>query len=145
MNTIQTSIQDKIAVITLNRPKSNAINTEMVRELQKMVQIIEQDKQSAGLIITGQERFFSAGIDLIELYDYNETEIKDFWISFLKLTATLVSFKKPMVAAINGHSPAGGCIIALCADYRVMAEGDFIIGLNEIPIGIIVPENIFSL
>jgi enoyl-CoA hydratase/carnithine racemase len=57
----------------------------------------------------------------------------------------MVSFKKPMVAAISGHSPAGGCVLAICCDYRVMAEGKFIIGLNEVPVGIIVPESIFHL
>jgi enoyl-CoA hydratase/carnithine racemase len=50
-----------------------------------------------------------------------------------------------MIAAISGHSPAGGCVLALCCDYRIMAEGKFIIGLNEVPVGIIVPESIFHL
>ena len=49
-----------------------------------------------------------------------------------------------MVAAISGHSPAGGCVLAICCDYRLMAEGEYIIGLNEIPVGIIVPEGIFK-
>ena len=50
-----------------------------------------------------------------------------------------------MVTAISGHSPAGGCVLAICSDYRVMAEGSFIIGLNEIPVGIIVPDSIFNM
>ena len=50
-----------------------------------------------------------------------------------------------MAAAINGHSPAGGCVIALACDIRVMAEGNYIIGLNEVPVGIIVPDSIFQL
>jgi len=50
-----------------------------------------------------------------------------------------------MVAAISGHSPAGGCILAICCDYRVMVAGEFIIGLNEIPVGIIVPDSVFNL
>ena len=50
-----------------------------------------------------------------------------------------------MVTAITGHSPAGGCIMAICCDYRVMAEGDYIIGLNEVPVGIIVPDIVFHL
>jgi Delta3-Delta2-enoyl-CoA isomerase len=97
------------------------------------------------VILTGKEGFFSSGIDLIEAYDYNKEQSKEFWIDFLTLQHDLVSFKKPLVAAISGHSPAGGCVLAICCDYRVMVEGDFIIGLNEIPVGIIVPENIFDL
>ncbi|WP_306551249.1 enoyl-CoA hydratase/isomerase family protein [Daejeonella sp.] len=145
MNTIKVNIKDKIAVLSMNRGKSNAINAEMVTELHQMVRNIENDDSIAGLILTGKDGFFSAGLDLIELYNYDEETIKKFWIDFLDLITTLVSFKKPMIAAISGHSPAGGCVLALCCDYRIMAEGKFIIGLNEVPIGIIIPESIFHL
>ena len=145
MNTISTSVKDRLAIITLNRGKSNAINREMVSELNAMLYNIENDDNIGGVIITGRENFFSAGLDLIELYHYNEEEIKSFWNLFLEFSAKITSFKKPLVAAINGHSPAGGCVIALACDARVMAEGKYIIGLNEVPVGIIVPHSIFSL
>ena len=145
MNTIKVNIKDKIAVLSLNRGKSNAINAEMVAELNQMVKNIENDDSIAGLILTGKDGFFSAGLDLIELYNYDEETIKNFWIDFLNLVTRLVSFKKPMIAAISGHSPAGGCVLALCCDYRIMAQGKFIIGLNEVPVGIIIPESIFHL
>ncbi|WP_411273848.1 enoyl-CoA hydratase/isomerase family protein [Daejeonella sp.] len=145
MNTIQVNIKDKVAVLQLDRGRSNAINAEMVSELKQMIQNIGKDDNIAGLIITGKEGFFSAGLDLIELYDYDESSIRKFWIDFLNLVSVMVAFPKPMVTAISGHSPAGGCVLALCADYRVMAEGKFIIGLNEVPVGIIVPQGIFHL
>ncbi|HQS04401.1 MAG TPA: enoyl-CoA hydratase/isomerase family protein, partial [Daejeonella sp.] len=145
MNTIKVRIKDKIAVLSLDRGRSNAINSEMVSELHQMIINIENDDSIAGLILTGKDGFFSAGLDLIELYGYDEDQIKEFWIEFLSLVTSMVSFKKPMVAAISGHSPAGGCVLAICCDYRVMAEGKFIIGLNEVPVGIIVPESIFHL
>jgi 3,2-trans-enoyl-CoA isomerase len=145
MNTIKVRIKDKIAVLSLDRGRSNAINSEMVSELHQMIRNIENDDSIAGLIITGKEGFFSAGLDLIELYNYDEDQIREFWVEFLSLVTSMVSFKKPMIAAISGHSPAGGCVLAICCDYRVMAEGKFIIGLNEVPVGIIVPESIFHL
>jgi 3,2-trans-enoyl-CoA isomerase len=145
MNTIKVNIKDKIAVLQLDRGRSNAINAEMVSELGQMVRSIENDDNIAGLILTGKEGFFSAGLDLIELYDYDEATIRKFWFDFLDLVRTMASFRKPMVAAISGHSPAGGCVLAICCDYRVMAEGKFIIGLNEVPVGIIVPQSIFQL
>ncbi len=145
MKTLEINIGNKLAVITLNRGRSNPINLEMVSELISAVKELEADEEVEGLIITGKEGFFSAGIDLIEVYHYNEQQSKDFWTNFLLMQATLVNFKKPYVAAITGHSPAGGCIIALCADYRVMSKGSFIIGLNEIPVGIIIPEIVFHL
>lgn len=145
MNTIATTIKDKLAIITLNRGKSNSLNREMVTELHDMLENIENDDNIGGVIITGRENFFSAGLDLIELYHYNEEEAKSFWHLFLKFTAKITAFKKPLVAAINGHSPAGGCVIALACDARVMAHGQYIIGLNEVPVGIIVPHSIFKL
>ncbi|MGB4400045.1 MAG: enoyl-CoA hydratase/isomerase family protein [Daejeonella sp.] len=145
MNTIKVNIKDKVAVLQLDRGRSNAINAEMVSELSQMIQNIEKDDNIAGVIITGKEGFFSAGLDLIELFNYGESEIRAFWIDFLNLVEIMAVFKKPMVAAISGHSPAGGCVLALCSDYRIMSEGKYIIGLNEVPVGIIVPQSIFHL
>jgi enoyl-CoA hydratase/carnithine racemase len=145
MNTIQTTVRDHVAIVSLDRGRSNAINAEMVGELTQMARNIEGDDSIAGLILTGKEGFFSAGLDLIELYEYNETDIKTFWFDFLNMVSVLTAFKKPFVTAITGHSPAGGCVLALCSDYRIMAEGKYIIGLNEVPVGIIVPDSIFRL
>src|SRR5690606_31874008 len=145
MKNIQVTIQDRMALIGLDRGKSNAINLEMLGELNTLLKNIENDDAISGIILHGKDRFFSSGLDLIELYDYNEAQIREFWTLFLEFVSNFVAFKKPSVAAISGHSPAGGCVLALCCDYRIMVEGDFIIGLNEVPVGIIVPESIFHL
>ena len=145
MNTIKVTIKDHLGIITLDRGKSNALNREMISELNDMLHNIAGDPNIAGVIITGKENFFSAGLDLIELYNYNEAEAESFWYLFLDFIAAITAFKKPLVAAVNGHSPAGGCVIALACDYRIMAEGKYIIGLNEVPVGIIVPNSIFNL
>lgn len=145
MNTLKITIKDRTAIIGLDRGRSNAINAEMVAELTQIVKSIESDDNAGGLIITGKEGFFSAGLDLIELYDYDEVRIRKFWEDFLQMVRILASFKKPFLTAISGHSPAGGCVLALCSDYRIMAEGKYIIGLNEVPVGIIVPDSIFHL
>lgn len=145
MNTIKVSIKDRLAIITLNRGKSNAMNREMITELNDMFRNIDADPQIGGALLTGQEHFFSAGLDLMELYHYNEQEVRSFWELFFEFAATMIAFKKPLVAAINGHSPAGGCVMALACDARIMAEGKYIIGLNEVPVGIIVPNSIFQI
>jgi enoyl-CoA hydratase/carnithine racemase len=145
MNTFQTTIQGRLVTISLDRGRSNAINHEMVKELDACIKTLENDDSVGGVILTGKEGFFSSGIDLIEAYDYNEEQSRQFWIDFLALQNTLTAFRKPIVAAISGHSPAGGCILAICCDYRVMAAGTFIIGLNEVPVGIIVPDSVFNL
>lgn len=145
MNTIKVSVKDRLATITLSRGKSNALNGELITELDDMLKNISADDNIGGVILTGTAPFFSAGLDLVELYEYDEVQAKAFWKLFLNFTANLVAFKKPLIAAISGHSPAGGCVIALACDYRIMAEGQFIIGLNEVPVGIIVPSSIFQL
>lgn len=145
MQYLQIQTQDHMALVGLNRGKSNALNADMIREMQRLLKDMEQDDSIAGMILHGQSGFFCSGLDLIELYEYSAEEIRDFWILFLEFTKQFVSFRKPAIAAINGHSPAGGCVLALCCDYRIMQEGEFIIGLNEIPVGIVVPESIFNL
>nr|WP_294899071.1 enoyl-CoA hydratase/isomerase family protein [uncultured Pedobacter sp.] len=145
MDTLKITIQDNVAIIALDRGKSNAMNRQMLDELKKIIVSIEQDPNIYGAVLTGKHGFFTAGLDLIELYGYNEEEMKTFWIKFLDFIKILTSFKKPLISAISGHSPAGGCVLAICSDYRVMAEGEYIIGLNEVPVGIIVPDSIFEL
>jgi 3,2-trans-enoyl-CoA isomerase len=145
MSTFQITIQGKLAIISLDRGRSNPINHQMVKELADCIKTLENDDSVGGLILTGKEGFFSSGIDLIEAYDYNEVQSREFWVDFLALQTRFVAFSKPIVAAISGHSPAGGCILAICCDYRVMGEGKFVIGLNEIPVGIIVPDSVFNL
>lgn len=138
-------IEDRIAHVRLNRGRSNAMNADLIGELRKLLDQLDDDPAVSGMLLHGKEGFFSSGLDLIELYGYNEQQVRQFWIDFIGLVRRFVSFSKPSVAAISGHSPAGGCVLAICCDYRVMAEGDFVIGLNELPVGIIVPQAIFHL
>jgi len=145
MEHIKTKIEDRILSIFLDRGKSNAIDTLLLKELIVTLETAQDNDSVQGIILIGKENFFSAGLDLITLYNYNEEQISEFWILFMETTTLLAAFPKPIVAAISGHSPAGGCVLALCCDYRIMAEGNFVIGLNEIPVGLIVPESIFLL
>jgi enoyl-CoA hydratase/carnithine racemase len=133
------------AIVQLTRPPVNAINTEMVDELRDTIRLLREDKAIRGVVLTGKEHFFSAGFDLIELYEYDRKQIRDFWTDFFVLMVEMVAFPKPMVAAITGHSPAGGCVLGFCADYRIMAQGDYRTGMNEISVGIVVPDSLFKL
>ncbi|MBP3942248.1 enoyl-CoA hydratase/isomerase family protein [Sphingobacteriaceae bacterium WQ 2009] len=145
MEFIKTVIEDRIAHIDLDRGKSNAFHTEMLTELEEAILAAEKNPAVEGMILHGKAGFFTAGLDLVTLYRYDESEIRKLFIQFFSTIKTLAKFPKPAVAALSGHSPAGGCVLAICCDYRVMAEGNFIIGLNEIPVGIIVPQSIFNL
>lgn len=145
MEFIKVTVDEHVSHILLDRGKSNAINQQMLEELNAAIAEAQHDPAVEGIILHGKEGFFSAGLDLVALYEYNEEEARLFWQAFIQLVHNFVAFDKPAVASINGHSPAGGCVLALCCDYRVMAEGDYIIGLNEVAVGIVIPESIFHL
>lgn len=145
MGYLHTKKEEHILHVLLDRGKSNAMDLELVNELIQVLDEAESDPSIEGLILSGKEGFFSSGLDLITLFSYDQVQMKAFWSRFMALIKKFVAFSKPSVAAITGHSPAGGCVLALCCDYRLMAEGDYIIGLNEVPVGIVVPFPIFTL
>lgn len=145
MNHLNITSKENYQIIQLDRGTSNAINYGMITELKEAIANAESSSEVAGVILTGKEKFFSAGLDVIELAQLNEQQVADFWKHFHSLIMDLTKFSKPLISAITGHSPAGGCVFAICSDYRVMAEGNYRIGLNEIPVGIALPPAIFEL
>ena len=79
------------------------------------------------------------------MYDYDEAKIRDFFIAFGSMYIELARFSKPFICAITGHSPAGGTVIAIAADYRVMAEGEkYGIGLNEVAVNVQISTNLIE-
>lgn len=145
MNTIKVTRKDNYAIIQLNRGKVNAINHEMVKELRTSIGEIANDDNTGGLILTGIPNFFTAGLDVIELYSYDKEQITNFFEDFAGLFIDLVTFEKPLISAITGYSPAGGCVMAVACDYRVMAKGEkFTIGLNEVAVNIQISKNLID-
>jgi len=122
MDYLDVVIEDQVAHVRLNRGRSNALHAPMIQELDTLLQQLDEDPSVRGILLQGKDGFFSAGLDLIALYEYDEHEIRALWVNFIGLARTFIAVGKPVLAAINGHSPAGGCVLALCADYRVMAE-----------------------
>ena len=145
MSTISISLKDDYAILQFNRPKAHALNKQMLLDLQQALQGFTETDAIRGVIITGTETIFCAGLDVVELYDYNETEIEEFWQLFDTVIKAMVAFPKPLIAAVNGHAPAGGCVLALTCDYRLMAQGKGRIGLNEIGVGVVIPTPIIEL
>jgi len=145
MQTINTIAKDNYLIVQLSRGKVNAINQLMVDELNTVIQDIENDEKIGGAILTGTPHFFSAGLDVKEIFEYNEDEIRHFFNSFFALHKNLVRFTKPMVCAISGHSPAGGTVLAIATDYRLMAQGEkYVIGLNEMAVNIQITQALIN-
>lgn len=145
MSTTKLSFRENYAIIELNRPKAHAINRRLVNELREELDKLENSEHVEGAVLTASGNIFCAGLDLVELYDYDETTMDEFWQDFGLLMKDMVGFPKPLIAAVNGHAPAGGCVLAMCCDYRFMAEGNGRIGLNEVPVGVVLPKPIVEL
>lgn len=145
MKTVKVETRDNVAVIELNRPKAHALDMRLVSELRRTIGELKDKEEVEGAILTASGSIFCAGLDVVELFGYDEAGMDAFWEEFNWLLRDLVSFPKPLIAAINGHAPAGGCVLAMCCDYRFMVEGQGRIGLNEVPVGIIVPRPIVEL
>ena len=124
--------------LKLNRPPVNALSTELISTLRTAIVGAPRDGARA-IIISGAPGRFSAGLDLPLLLGHTEAEMKVLWGEMYGLLRAIATSPIPTVAAITGHAPAGGTVLTLFCDWRIMAEGDFNVGLNEVQVGIPLP------
>ena len=140
-----------IREVRLARAPVNALNTDLCRALIAALNAAVADGVR-GIVLSGNEKVFSAGLDVPHLMSHGEDRhaLLDSWHAFFGVARTLAESRVPVVAALTGHSPAGGCVLALCCDYRIMARSPdlarpFAIGLNETQVGLVAPEGIQQL
>jgi 3,2-trans-enoyl-CoA isomerase len=130
-----------VAEVSLNRPPVNAMNQQLVDELLATQKQLLNDG-AAAVVISGSDGVFSAGLDVRELLAQDRAGVLQFWNSFFALMSALACSPVPVAAAMTGHAPAGGAVLALHCDYRVATRGDYKIGLNEVQVGLPVPASI---
>lgn len=130
-------IQDGIAWARFNRPeKLNALNQEVLTDLEAIVALCEQDDSVRVLVLTGNEKAFVAGADIGDMAKgdigvaYEQTD------QTMRVQERLADLPKPTIAAISGYALGGGCEVALCCDFRIAAD-NAMLGLPEIGLGII--------
>lgn len=131
-----------IRELRLNRPPANALTLELMVALREMVEAAVKDGSRA-LVLSGSPGRFSGGLDVPVLLGYDRATIGELWGEFYALLRALASSPIPIAAAITGHAPAGGTVLPLFCDARIMADGDFKLGLNEVQVGLILPPVIF--
>jgi enoyl-CoA hydratase/carnithine racemase len=143
MTLIDRIAHGEIHELRLSRPPVNALDPALCRGLVDAI-----DEAVAGgaraLVLSGGPKVFSAGLDvphLLSLGDDREA-LSAAWSAFFDAARALAGSEVPVVAAIAGHAPAGGCVLALCCDYRIMASGPYRIGLNETQVGLVAPEGV---
>lgn len=133
---------DRYKIMKMNRPPVNSLNLEMFQALINAIDVLEETKNIDGAIVhTTSPSVFCAGLDLSELHNPNEKRLREFWSTFQQFYIRMYGCKITTAAAITGHSPAGGTLVAMCCDYRAMHAGDkkYTIGLNETTFGLAAP------
>ncbi|XP_054098411.1 enoyl-CoA delta isomerase 1, mitochondrial isoform X2 [Callithrix jacchus] len=130
-----------VAVMRLNNPPVNTLSLEFLTELVISLEKLENDKSFRGVILTSDRPgVFSAGLDLTEMCGRSPAHYAEYWKAVQELWLRLYQSSLVVVAAINGACPAGGCLIALTSDHRVLADNPkYSIGLNETLLGIVAP------
>lgn len=135
---ILTIDHDAVRELRLDRPPVNALSAELIRALRQAVTAAPTDGIRA-LVLSGSPGRFSGGLDIPALLGLERSTMEAVWHDFYGLLRAIAESPIPIATAITGHAPAGGTVLAIFCDWRVMAEGDYKIGLNEVQVGIQMP------
>lgn len=129
-----------LALIRLTCGKANALNPRSLAAIERSLDEAAGGG-ARGVILTGYERFFSAGLDLVTLYGLERDAMDAFMGWFDAVMLRVFAFPRPVVAAVGGHAVAGGAVLALACDARVMRGDAGRFGLNEIRLGVPFPAS----
>jgi enoyl-CoA hydratase len=128
--------EDHIAIVKINRPPVNALNTEVVLEIEQLFEELVKDDELRAIILTGEGKAFVAGADISEMKEFDPIHAREFAQNGHRALNKVENLNKPVIAAINGYALGGGCEIALACDFRIMADSAKI-GQPEVNLGII--------
>lgn len=138
---LRTIDHDRVVELRLDRPPANALDPELIAALREAIRV-SVDGGAGALVLSGSPGLFTGGLDVPSLLRLDREGMHSAWGEFFGVMGDLAGCPVPVAAAITGHSPAGGAVLSLFCDWRVMAEGDFRIGLNEVQVGIPMPPPI---
>ena len=129
--------------LRLNRPPVNALSPELIASLLEAIRTAPHEGKRA-LLLSGLPGMFSAGLDVPLLLKLDRPAMDALWREFYALFGALACSPIPIAAAITGHAPAGGTVLALFCDHRIAAEGDWRMGLSEVQVGLPLPPLILA-
>jgi enoyl-CoA hydratase/carnithine racemase len=143
-NMIDVKTADGIATVTLSHGKANTLDIALCDGLAKCFDELRSSDARA-VVLTGQGRIFSAGVDLLQVASGGADYVRKFLPTLHRLYDAVFFHPRPVVAAINGHAIAGGCVLACCADRRIMARGGGRVGVTELLVGVPFPALAFEI
>jgi enoyl-CoA hydratase/carnithine racemase len=130
----------EMAILTMSRGVTNALNFDFIEDIKTALLEVRNDESIGGLLLeSSNDKFFCIGFDIPQLISLPRGEFVNFYRSFNSTSMELFTLPKPTMAVITGHAIAGGCVLSLACDYRYLAEGHKLMGLNEIKLGVPVP------
>ncbi len=133
---VRLEVSNGVATIRLDRPKMNALNAQMQREITDVCAEADSRDDIAAVVVYGGERVFAAGADIKEMADMTHQDMTEHAHLLQDFTKALAGLSKPTVSAITGFALGGGCEVALATDLR-FAASDAKLGQPEILLGII--------
>jgi enoyl-CoA hydratase len=133
---INSELAGPVTILRMAHGKANAIDLELLAALSSQLHRL---REAPAVVITGTGTIFSAGVDLFRVIDGGRPYLDRFLPALRKTFNELMAFPRPLVAAVNGHAIAGGCILVETADHRVMTSGTGRIGLTELLVGVPFP------
>lgn len=130
---------DGVAVLRMEHGKANAVDAKLFSELGDKLDQAAADSSVRAVVLTGSGKIFSAGVDLFQVTNGGPEYLEKFLPYISARVCQIFELPLPVVAAINGHAIAGGAVLAMAADRRLMADGKGRIGLTELLVGVPFP------
>ena len=135
---IELELRGEVAVLTMQHGKANAMDTTFCEDLLKRLDELRTSPARA-IVVTGKGHIFSAGVDLVRALEGGPDYFRHFLPPLRRAFEAIFFYPKPVVAAVNGHAIAGGCVLTCAADRRLMAQGTGRIGITEMLVGVPFP------
>lgn len=140
---IETTRQGDIAILRMAHGKASTLDVEFCDALTGAFSDLK-DSAARGAVLIGTGAIFSAGVDLLRVSAEGEGYVRNFLPALHRMFDAAFNLPKPLIAAVNGHAIAGGCVLACCADVRIAARGNGRIGVTELLVGVPFPAMAFE-
>jgi enoyl-CoA hydratase/carnithine racemase len=142
VSSVKIERQGSLGVLRMDKGRGNAIDEPFAEDMLAATRVVAEDDQVHGVLLaSGHPKLFCPGLDLVTLFQYDRPSMARFMGRFHDAVFALFSLRKPVVAAVAGHAVAGGCVLALTADHRILRRGSQI-GLNEVRVGLPLPWSV---
>jgi enoyl-CoA hydratase len=141
---VTVTVDEHLATVRLDREHGNAVNDDLLQGLVTAYNEAIADPEVRGVLLTSAGKLFSPGLDLRDLLEFDRRQMHRFMSRFSACLLVMYTCPKPVVAALRGHALAGGCVLALTAEWRVLKEGA-LIGLNEVRVGVPLPFGVTTI